>query len=725
MYRVYCDDKLLHDTHIEELKLINPKLDLEVNKTGSFTFTIYPSHPYFGMLKKLKSEIKVFQNEELIFRGRILDDAEGFKNERQVTCEGELAFLLDSSQRPYEFKGDIPELFTRFIDAHNTQVEEKKRFKVGKITVKDKNGYISRSDTQYLSTYDSIFKKLINTHGGYLNIRHELDGVYIDYLEDFTKQNAQDIELRKNILGLNMKTKGSEIATAIIPLGAKIKVEQPEETTEAGPIEGNQQVEERRLTIESVNGGKDYVYNAEAVERFGWIYKVVTWDDVTLPENLLRKANEELATAFLYEKSIEISAVDLSGTNKNIAAFRIGTYNKVVTDIHGLNEFLLVKKLSLNLTNPKGDKLTLGKTYQSLTEQDKDNGDKLGNIIDRVETIIGDYEVNKPMIEQVLNKLTLTIERNHPLNQNYNPNTDVYVPDYTAQPLVLTPKAKYRAKEVECTFIWKRIVNGKELELENGEVQASKGILTISKNFGTEQKVYKCYATYKSGTSNYVANEIVEFNKIDAGSNGETGAPGKDAAIQSPTEPADKTQLWLDTSVTPPLLKQWNGEEWVIVNDSSEEIISLREELKSEIKQESTGIRTEVAQNFYTKDEASQLQSSVSTQLEQTKKDFTFKFNEYNRELNELEGNMNSEFQTISEYIRFFNGNIEMGAVGNEFKQLLTRMKNSFMQNGVEIAYFGNRKMYVTDGEFTNSCQVGNFGFIPEDNGSLSFRKVR
>lgn len=133
MYRVYCDDKLLHDTHIEELKLINPKLDLEVNKTGSFTFTIYPSHPYFGMLKKLKSEIKVFQNEELIFRGRILDDAEGFKNERQVTCEGELAFLLDSSQRPYEFKGDIPKLFTRFIDAHNAQVEEKNDSKLEKL----------------------------------------------------------------------------------------------------------------------------------------------------------------------------------------------------------------------------------------------------------------------------------------------------------------------------------------------------------------------------------------------------------------------------------------------------------------------------------------------------------------------------------------------------------------------------------------------------------------
>ena len=55
---------------------------------------------------------------------------------------------------------------SRFIDNHNAQVEEEKRFKVGKVTVKDANGYINRSDTQYLSTYDSIFKKLIDTHGG-------------------------------------------------------------------------------------------------------------------------------------------------------------------------------------------------------------------------------------------------------------------------------------------------------------------------------------------------------------------------------------------------------------------------------------------------------------------------------------------------------------------------------------------------------------------------------
>lgn len=76
-----------------ELKLVNPKLELEVNKTGSFTFTIYPVHPYYDRLQKLKSIILVYQNDRPIFRGRILNTEKGFKNQKQVTCEGQLAFF--------------------------------------------------------------------------------------------------------------------------------------------------------------------------------------------------------------------------------------------------------------------------------------------------------------------------------------------------------------------------------------------------------------------------------------------------------------------------------------------------------------------------------------------------------------------------------------------------------------------------------------------------------
>ena len=339
--------------------------------------------------------------------------------------------------------------------------------------------------------------------------------------------------------------------------------------------------------------------------------------------------------------------------------------------------------------------------------------------------------VDGSTLDDLIDSFKLEIHKNHPSMQNYDPNTKEYTPDYTTEPLVLSPSTELGGHSVTSKYVWKRIENGQEVDLVSWEIVGSTGILTINKNFESKQRTYICYATHNDGTKNFVDSKIVEFNKTDDGMNGASGEPGadgkpgKDAAIQSPTEPSDKTQLWLDTSVDPPLLKQWNGEEWVIVNDTTGEIESLRTEMQKEIGTTADGIKLEVAKNYYTKGEAEQLQAHIGTQLEQTAKDFLFKFNEYNKELNEIEGNMNSEFQKISEYIRFFNGNIEMGAVGNEFKQLLTRTKNSFMQNGVEIAYFGNRKMYVTDGEFVNSLQIGNFGFIPEDNGSLSFRKVR
>lgn len=856
MYKVYCDKWLLYDGSTEELKIINPKLDLEVNKTGSFTFTIYPYHPYYKMQKKLKSIVTVYQKKEVIFRGRILNDEKGFRNEKQVTCEGELAFLLDSKQRPYKFQGDIPELFQRFIDNHNAQVEEEKRFKVGKVTVKDANGYINRSDTQYLSTYDSIFKKLIDTHGGYLNFRHEADGVYIDYLEDFTRLNSQDIELCKNILDLKEITKGEDIATAIIPLGAKIK---NEADTKA------EAEEEKRLTIESVNDGKDYVFNEEAVEKFGWIFKTITWDDVTLPENLLKKANEELANAFSFVKSLEISAVDLSGTDNKISSFRVGTYNNVKSPLHDIEELLLVTKLSINLANPKSDKMTLGKTFKSLTDQNNEGSDIFGDIIDRVDKVEGDYNVNKPIIEEILNKLTLDLKRNHTMLQNYNPTHGIFIPDYTKEPLVITPTAIYRGKEVTCSYVWKRIIDGIEKPLEGWEGVGADGKLTIRRNMADRSAIYKCYATYRKGTTTLVANETIDFNRVDDGIDGlqgekgeqgipgkdgadgktsythiayansadgtkdfsvsdsnreyigmyvdfaepdsttpskyawskikgqdgangipgkpgadgrtpyfhvayansadgklgfsttnsvnklyigqytdfvkedstdptkyawtkikgEDGADGKDAAIQSPTPPEDKTQLWLDTSLTPPLLKQWNGTEWIVVNDTSEEIKSLREELKSEISQTSKDIKFEVEENYYQKGETDSLVSSVSTKLEQTKDEFNFTFNKFNQDLEDLENGTNAEFKKIEKYIRFVDGNIILGEVGNELVLKLQHDRISFLQNNAEVAYFTNKKLYVTDGEYTNSLTLGNFAFIPRENGNLSFKKVR
>ena len=47
-----------------------------------------------------------------------------------------------------------------------------------------------------------------------------------------------------------------------------------------------------------------------------------------------------------------------------------------------------------------------------------------------------------------------------------------------------------------------------------------------------------------------------------------------------------------------------------------------------------------------------------------------------------------------------------------------------FLDDGAEVAYFSNRKLYVTDTQILHSLQLGNFAFMPRDNGNLSFKKI-
>lgn len=365
MWKVYCDDHLIHSSEIESLKIFNTKLELELNKTGSFTFTIYPSNPYYSKLEKLKSIIKVYCDNYLMFKGRILNDTSLFYNQKEIICEGELAFLIDSVQRPYDFQSgenhtNVENLFTFFIENHNSQVEEEKQFKVGNVTVKDPNDYIVRSDTTYLTTWESLNQKLIETHGGYLWVRHEEDGNYIDYLEDFNVLSNQTIEFGKNLLDFNKIAKGETIATAIIPVGS----------------EG--------LTISEVNNGVDYVYNEEAVKKYGWIFKKVEWEDVTIASNLMKKANEYLSDVINLVISIELSAVDLASLNKDFNSFRLGTYVSVKSNPHGVDSKFLVTKLSIDLLSPSKNKLTLGKSYLTFTEKVNSNNNAQKIVINNI-----------------------------------------------------------------------------------------------------------------------------------------------------------------------------------------------------------------------------------------------------------------------------------------------------------------------------------------------------
>lgn len=378
MYKVYCDNFLLYADSHKDYKVVSPKLELEVNKAGKFEFSIYPNHPHYGLIRKMKSIISVYHNDSLVFRGRVLNSEKGWINESKITCEGELAFFNDSIIRPYDYISNgqitVSDFLAFIIGEHNSQVDEERQFKLGTVTVVDGDStndenLISRSNSDYSSAWETISKSLIEMLGGYLIVRHTSDGAYIDYLSDINVLSSQTVEFGKNLTDVIKSVKGEDLYTGIIPLGAKDE-------------EGN------RITIASVNGDLDYLVNEEQAVIYGRIFKTMTWDDVTEPANLLVKAQSYLTSIGMLTETIDLKAVDISPLNDDINSFRLGTKVRVHSAPHGINETFTIEKLSIDLMKPESNKLTLGATRKTFTEQSGSTSSEIISIGQKVDSAI-------------------------------------------------------------------------------------------------------------------------------------------------------------------------------------------------------------------------------------------------------------------------------------------------------------------------------------------------
>lgn len=539
IYQVLCDDYVLLDTRLSDYKIYNPKVKLALNKVGEFSFTIYPSHTYFDKLNKIKSMITVYQNNKLIFKGRILDIEQGFHNEKQVICESELAFLIDSIQRPYTFTGTISGFLQMLIDNHNAQVDTAKQFTLGNVTVTDSNDYINRSDSEYSTTWDLINSSLINTHGGYIVVRHSDNTMYLDYVteENFNVLNNQGVEFAKNLLHVSKTAKGADIATIIVPIGAT-----PEGSDKPVSI-----IDLANDTTSDIQKVEDYIFNQAEIDKYGKITKTVKFDDVTTSANLLTKAKAYYAALRNDKVTITLNAADIAAIDSDLNNFSIGTKIYVKSSYHALDDYFLIDSLDIELLKPSNNKLVVGKSYDTFTQASAINNKSLDSVIKIVTTA----------------------------------------------------------------------------------------------NEGTNIKIEEVY-----------------------------------------------------------------------------------QQLLTSVEASASEISMQVAENYYTNEEAQQLISSINTEFSQTKEAFNFQFNHFHQDIENVSANTEAQFENISKYIRFVDGNIILGEDGNELILKIQNDRISFLESNVEVAYLSNNKLYVTDGEYLNSLKLGKFAFMPRSNGNLSFKKI-
>lgn len=559
-YQIKYSSDILYDLRDEELFVESPNLNLEINKVGTLTFSIYPDHPYFDRLEKLKPKIVVKRGNKDIFRGRIVNDEQGIYNEKNIECESSLAYLNDSIYRPSSFTGTPEELFALIINNHNSQVTDEQKLKIGNVTVTDPNNYISRSWEDYPSSWELFKTRLLDTLGGYLVERYEDDGTYIDWLEDFKSGDnllvsTQSIEFGENLINILAKNDAATTYSVVIPLGYEIE---------------NEDGTKERLTIKSVNDDKDYLVNETALALYGWRVAPVsetTWDDVTLASNLKTKGQKYLDNqAVMISSTLDITALDLAAVDKDIEFFFIYKYVRIKSTPHNFDKAYLLKSIKIPFDHPENTQITLGETSSTLTGIELGNKQKIDGVITRVETIEADYVTNEVVGEVIESELTS------------NPN----------------------------------ITN--------------------------------------------IINEVVSSN--------------------------------------------------------------------TSILQNAENIIMTALQDYVATSDFETFQQTISTQFEQTASAFNFNFTNLTSQINNLNGTTQQQFQEISKYIRFENGNIILGEAGNEITLKIENDRISFLQNNSEVAYLSNNKLVVTDGEFLNSLIIGNFAWKPRENGNLSLVKI-
>lgn len=358
LFRVYVDGALFYHPHMSKLAITQAQVQEDAENIDCLTLSAPYNHPYINSIKPIASTIICKKGEQVVFEGRALDDGSDFYNTHTWNCESCLAYLKDTVQPPYTYKGTLRGLLEMFITQHNATVEEKKQFTIGNVTVTDDNDYIAYSSSEYTVTLDAIRDKLIKTHGGYLTVRYAGDVKYLDYLEDFSSASVQTVEYGKNLCDVKITRDHMARISALLPQGAIIK------ETDA---EGNEVETDRRVDISSVNGGVNYVYDEDAVAEIGWVWRTEVWEDVTIPYNLLRKSQARLAELINGVTSMELTIVDESDTGADIGDIHARQYVDCSSPPHGIEGRYLCVARTRDYLNPAGNTITIGATSVTLT----------------------------------------------------------------------------------------------------------------------------------------------------------------------------------------------------------------------------------------------------------------------------------------------------------------------------------------------------------------------
>ncbi|WP_244851843.1 phage tail protein [Lancefieldella rimae] len=375
--------QVLHNPRTDT-QILSAELKEESGQSPTLTFKIAPTHPLwsaFGhdavMAIEREVELKEVESGEVLFRGRVRSVSMPMDGAKKIVCEGSLAYLNDTTVRPYKTydtteidcpinaPAEADKLFLWFIDQHNTHVANRcKRFRVG-INAGINYGRLSRGTGSRPTTIKEMRDKLTKLCGGYFRVRYDDYGSLVDWLPSRgAAESTQAVELGQNLLDLSTGTDGKDLFTAIVPVG---KAGEGEHEHDVTIDDGEQDGVYVAVSPDYYILGDAIVDKAKA-ERYGVIEKTIQYHDISDKKQLAEKAMAELAAA-RFDDAIEVSAFDLHYADKSIRPINFLERVSVKSKPHELSRMMLCVGRTIDICDPTHSKYKFGAIASTLTKE--------------------------------------------------------------------------------------------------------------------------------------------------------------------------------------------------------------------------------------------------------------------------------------------------------------------------------------------------------------------
>lgn len=475
MYRIKLYDgpedtqgTIIHSPYVNGVK-VQFDMDLVLKGVSSMEFTINPKCSMWGKIKNLTTLIRVenTKKKKVVFDGRVLMPSQQMDSNGMFTikyiCESKYAYLVDSRPRYAKLQNtSVYDSFAFFINRHNAVVPPHKRFKVGRVTVTNSTDNVYKY-VSYGTTMEEIQENLIDKLGGYIRMREESDGTYLDYLAEVGEVKNAPIKLRKNLQDMRRDIDPTGIITRIIPLGARL--EAPEgQTADAGMP---------RLDIKSVNNGLDYIEDVALIAEFGVIEGVLELDDVNVPSTLKLRGQQFFQQQRAARISYDVSALNMYLKNPILDEYEVGNWYQIDNPGFDVKENLQVIGVKINGDTPHKNGLTIGEKQVTLTDYQiianksarkalkiQETVDRQSSLIASLNTQVSDAkdvvdvltvqfgEADIPGLKEVINKLDTTVSELDQTVGNF-PVYEIVTPELGSPPGLMSPEDKAKLDDLE------------------------------------------------------------------------------------------------------------------------------------------------------------------------------------------------------------------------------------------------------------------------------------